>query len=97
MEYILGGKNNDRENLKSVAAKLLLIRQGVNMAYLISDGGKRIQIETLSLAIASGFLVPAGSSCDRGGIDILLGICREYSGCERTFCRRPCTACKNCI
>lgn len=28
------------------------------MAYLISDGGKRIQIETLSLAIASGFLVP---------------------------------------
>lgn len=58
VEYILGGKNNDRENLKSVAAKLLLIRQGVNMAYLISDGGKRIQIETLSLAIASGFLVP---------------------------------------
>ena len=38
VEYILGGKNSDRENLKSVATKLLLIRQGVNMAYLISDG-----------------------------------------------------------
>ena len=58
VEYILGGKNSDRENLKSVATKLLLIRQGVNMAYLISDGGKRIQVETLALAIASGFLIP---------------------------------------
>ena len=58
VEYILGGKNSDRENLKSVAAKLLLIRQGVNMAHLLADGGKRIQLETLSLAIASSFLVP---------------------------------------
>ena len=58
VEYILGGKNSDRENLKSIATKLLLIRQGVNMAALFADGGKRIQIETLSLAIASTFLVP---------------------------------------
>ncbi len=58
VEYILGGKNSDRENLNSVAKKLLLIRQGVNMAYLIADGGKRIQIEALSLAIASSFLIP---------------------------------------
>ena len=62
VEYILGGKNSDRENLKSVAAKLLVIRQGVNMAYLLSDGGKRIQIETLSLAIASGFLIPPAAA-----------------------------------
>lgn len=58
VEYILGGKNSDRENLNSVAKKLLLIRLGVNMAYLIADGGKRIQIEALSLAIASSFLIP---------------------------------------
>lgn len=58
VEYILGGKNSDRENLNSVAKKLLLIRQGVNMTYLIADGGKRIQIEALSLAIASSFLIP---------------------------------------
>lgn len=44
VEYILGGKNSDRENLKSVAGKLLVIRQGGNMAYLLSDGGKRIQV-----------------------------------------------------
>ena len=62
VEYIIGGKNSDRENLKSVAAKLLLIRQGINMAYLIADGGKRIQIEALSLAIASTFLIPPAAA-----------------------------------
>ena len=62
VEYILGGKNSDRENLKSVAGKLLVIRQGVNMAYLLSDGGKRIQVETLALAIASGFLIPPAAA-----------------------------------
>lgn len=68
VEYILGGKNSDRENLKSVATKLLLIRQGVNMAYLISDGGKRIQIEALSLAIASGFLIPPAAAVIEGAL-----------------------------
>ena len=62
VEYILGGKNSDRENLKSVAGKLLVIRQGVNMAYLLSDSGKRIQVETLALAIASGFLIPPAAA-----------------------------------
>ena len=39
-----------------------MIRQGVNMAYLLSDGGKRIQVETLALAIASGFLIPPAAA-----------------------------------
>ena len=62
VEYILGGRESDRENLKSVATKLLVIRQGVNMAHLLADGGKRIQVETLALAIASGFLVPPAAA-----------------------------------
>ena len=32
------------------------------MAYLLSDGGKRIQVETLALAIASGFLIPPAAA-----------------------------------
>ena len=64
VEYILGGKNSDRENLKSVATKLLLIRQGVNMAYLVSDGGKRIQIEALFSCCCIQFSDSAGSGCD---------------------------------
>lgn len=75
MEYILGGKNSDRENLKSVAAKLLLIRQGVNMAHLLADGGKRIQLETLSLAIASSFLVPPAAAV----IEAALLVCWAFA------------------
>lgn len=45
-----------------MAGKLLVIRQGVNMAYLLSDSGKRIQVETLALAIASGFLIPPAAA-----------------------------------
>lgn len=75
VEYILGGKNSDRENLKSVAAKLLLIRQGVNMAHLLADGGKRIQLETLSLAIASSFLVPPAAAV----IEAALLVCWAFA------------------
>lgn len=58
MEYLLCGKNSDRENLKSTANRLLLIREGVNAACLMADPGKRAQIQGLALAIASGFLIP---------------------------------------
>ena len=87
-------ENSDRENLKSVAGKLLVIRQGVNMAYLLSDGGKRIQVETLALAIASGFLIPPAAAVIEAALIFLLGICGEYSGCPGTFCRRTCTSYK---
>ena len=58
MEYIYGGRDNDMDNLKSVAAKLLFIREGVNFACLMADTGKRAQAEALATAIAAGFLVP---------------------------------------
>lgn len=58
LEYLLAGKRNDRENLKAVANRLLLIREGVNASCLMADAGKRAQIQALALAIASGFLIP---------------------------------------
>lgn len=57
-EYILGANDNDRANLRTVANRLLLIREGINAACLMSDAGKRAQMHALALAIASGFLVP---------------------------------------
>lgn len=62
MEYILYGKREDKENLKAVAKRLLLIRQGVNLTALMADVGKRAQVQTLALAIASAFLVPPAAS-----------------------------------
>lgn len=57
-EYILGANNNDRDNLSMVANRLLLIREGINAAYLISDAAKMAQLHTLALGIASAFLIP---------------------------------------
>lgn len=61
-EYILTGKDNDLDNLRSVAKKLLLVREGVNFACLTADSGKRAQAEALAAAIASGFLIPPAAS-----------------------------------
>lgn len=60
-EYLLCGKYSDRENLKSVAGRLLMVREGINAAYLMTDPAKRAQVQSLALAIASAFLVPPAS------------------------------------
>lgn len=43
MEYLLCGKNSDRENLEKTAETLLLIRLAANTAYLFSDAGKKAE------------------------------------------------------
>lgn len=58
LEYILCGKSSDGENLKSTANQLLLIREGMNFAYLLSDPAKRAQAASMAAAIASAFLFP---------------------------------------
>lgn len=67
-EYILGANDNDRANLRTVANRLLMIREGINAAYLMSDPAKRAQMHTLALAIASGFLVPPAAVIIEGAI-----------------------------
>lgn len=39
-EYILFGKASDEDNLNKMAARLLLIREGINFAYLLTDSAK---------------------------------------------------------
>lgn len=73
-EYILGGKTGDIENLKSVAGRLLLIREGVNMVHLVSDGTKRAQAAGLASAIASAFLIPPAT----GVIEAALLLCWAF-------------------
>lgn len=62
MEYLLCGKNSDRENLQSVARRLLMVREGVNAAFLMTDPIKRAQAQSLALAIASAFFVPPAAA-----------------------------------
>lgn len=73
-EYILSGKTGDIENLKSVARRLLLIREGVNMVHLVSDGTKRAQAAGLAAAIASAFLIPPAT----GVIEAALLLCWAF-------------------
>lgn len=37
LEYILCGKNSDEKNLKSIATRLLILREGANFLYLAKD------------------------------------------------------------
>lgn len=68
IEYILGGKDNDVDNLKAVAGKLLLVREGVNFAHILADTAKRSQVKGLALAIASAFLMPPAAAIIEGAL-----------------------------
>ena len=54
LEYLLCGKESDEKNLKATVNKLLLLREGVNFVYLLSDGAMRHSAEILAVAIAGG-------------------------------------------
>ena len=62
LEYILCGKSSDGENLKATANQLLLIREGMNFAYLLSDPASRAQASAMAAAIASAFLFPPAAA-----------------------------------
>lgn len=58
VEYIIGGKDGDEENLKSIIYRLLLIREAANALYLLSDSGKMAEIETVSTILSLVCMVP---------------------------------------
>ena len=58
LEYILIGKESDRENLEGVVNRLLLIREGVNYAYLMTDSTKQAEAFALAAVIAGITLMP---------------------------------------
>lgn len=51
LEYILEGKSSDIDNLEAVAEKILLIREGINLAYLLTDSAKIAEAEVLATLI----------------------------------------------
>ncbi len=52
MEYLLQGKDSDRENLEQTVSQLFLIRQGLNLIHILSDASKRDEARTLAFTIA---------------------------------------------
>ena len=53
LEYLIGGKTSDVANLKVVVRRLLLIREGINLAYLETDVQKSQEALTLALGVTS--------------------------------------------
>ncbi len=58
LEYMLGGKATDKKNLESVVLKLLLVREGINIAFLYTDPAKCRELDATSLTIAGLMGIP---------------------------------------
>ena len=56
LEYLIGGKSADEQNMEVVAAKLLVIREIDNYLMLLRDEVKRAEADAIGVAAAS--LVP---------------------------------------
>ena len=52
IEYLLKGKESDLENLEHVLKDILLIREGINYFYLISDKGKVAEADSLAWLVS---------------------------------------------
>lgn len=74
MEYVVGGKESDMENLKAVANRLLLIREAANFVYLLGDGSSRTKSHALAAAISAALLIPMAE----GLIEMVLLACWAY-------------------
>lgn len=51
VEYLIGGKMLDEENLSSTVARLLAVREGLNLIHILSDGQKREEARNLAILI----------------------------------------------
>ncbi len=58
LEYILWGKESDRENLEKTVRRILEIREVVNLGYLFTDPGKRAEAETAAASFCSLTMTP---------------------------------------
>ena len=52
LEYIISGKDSDKENLASVVEKIVSAKTGINMAYLITDKEKMEQVSAIAASVA---------------------------------------------
>lgn len=58
VEYLLGKKESDVENLKAAAGKLLLLREAANAACLYGDAVKRAEIAAMAASVSAVALAP---------------------------------------
>ncbi len=77
LEYIISGKNSDRDNLRQVAGDILGMREGMNFLYLLSCTEKRQSAQALATAILSAYPV-----AEIANIAVMLGILAAWAFAE---------------
>lgn len=58
VEYLIGGKDTDADNLKAMVNRLLLMREPLNMASLMASPSKQAQAESLALVLVGATVNP---------------------------------------
>lgn len=58
LEYLIGGDATDKDNLTAVVDRLLMIRGGIDFAYLCTDSKRQAEALVLATAIATAMLNP---------------------------------------
>lgn len=59
IEYLVVGKENDTDNLRSVANRICALREAANAAYLFLDSEKRLEVKLAAGVISSIIALPA--------------------------------------
>ncbi len=67
-EYLVFGKYTDEDNLEKMAGRLLLVREGINFAYLLSDSVKREEALAMAAAVTAFAGIPAAVKAVQMGI-----------------------------
>lgn len=60
VEYLLGGKNSDKDNLEIVLREIALIRTGANYVFLMNDPQKKAEAEAMATVLAVLIFFPEG-------------------------------------
>ncbi len=68
VEYIISGEATDRENLRKVVNKLMILRFVPNYTYLQTSAQKKAEAEALALTLCSVLAVPAITEATAQGI-----------------------------
>lgn len=74
VEYAIGKKSSDRENLKIVLERLMLIREASNFLYLMTSPVRGAQADQMALTISLMILMPQAQPL----ISLVLKICWAY-------------------
>lgn len=67
-EYILFGKYTDEDNLEKMASRLLLLREGINFAYLLTDQAKCEEALAMAAVIAAAAGIPGAVKAIQMGL-----------------------------